>query len=276
MNLDGEIVIADADPEDENPAGGGGRTLYPHRGDGTEVPGGVPGASAGGEPPRWDASTPERRGYVNEYGEDDADWPEEPREVPPRPDGDWPVNGEVTPQGGQGSGQSPSSSPGNGRRGRPPNGVGKAAEPKGALADLLAEAPKAKAGAVRKQLLGNFPDEALSWIGNAKWHGPMEVPLELTDFRADRTWAAAHQMDHVKRFARDLKAGKKVDPVVAVALPDHRHVRIIDGHHRAMACKKLGWPVRMWIGHVDSKATRDQAYQTHSSQVHQGDDPKNA
>ena len=85
----------------------------------------------------------------------------------------------------------------------------------------------------------------------------MEVPLELTDFRADRTWAASHQMDHVKRFARDLKAGKKVDPVVAVALPDHRHVRIIDGHHRAMACKKLGWPVRMWIGHVDSKATRD-------------------
>ena len=56
----------------------------------------------------------------------------------------------------------------------------------------------------------------------------MEVPLELTDFRADHTWAASHQMDHVKRFARDLKAGKKVDPVVAVALPDHRHVR----HHR--------------------------------------------
>ena len=103
----------------------------------------------------------------------------------------------------------------------------------------------------------------------------MEVPLELTDFRADHTWAASHQMDHVKRFARDLKAGKKVDPVVAVALPDHRHVRIIDGHHRAMACKKLGWPVRMWIGHVDSKATRDAAYQTHSSQVHQGDDPAN-
>jgi 2'-5' RNA ligase len=153
--------------------------------------------------------------------------------------------------------------------------VGKAAEPRGALADLLKDAPKAKASAVRKQLLGNFPEDALGWIAKAEWHGPAEVPLELTDFRADATWAAAHQMDHVARFARDLKAGRKVDPVVAVALPDHRHVRIIDGHHRAMACKKLGWPVRMWIGHVDSKATRDMAYQTHSSQLHQGADPAN-
>jgi hypothetical protein len=84
VNLDGEVVVADVDPshEAENPAGGGGRTLYPHRGDGTEIPGGVPGSSAGGEPPRWDASTPERRGYVNAYGEDDADWPEHDRAVP--------------------------------------------------------------------------------------------------------------------------------------------------------------------------------------------------
>ena len=264
MNLDGEVVLADADPEDANPAGGGGRTLYPHRADGTEVPGGVPGATAGGEPPRWDASIPERRGYVNEYGEDDADWPDRDRVAPPRPDEDFPDGGDEDedswPEGGIGSGQAPATSIGGGARGRPPNGVGKASQPKGALADLLAEAPKAKAGAVRTAVAGqNFPDEALGWIGSAKWHGPMEVPLELTDFRADHTWAASHQMDHVKRFARDLKAGKKVDPVVAVALPDHRHVRIIDGHHRAMACKKLGWPVRMWIGHVDSKATRDQA-----------------
>ena len=47
VNLDGEVVIADAEPGDANPAGGGGRTLYPHRADGTEVPGGVPGAYCG-------------------------------------------------------------------------------------------------------------------------------------------------------------------------------------------------------------------------------------
>ena len=173
VNLDGEVVIADADPEDANPAGGGGRTLYPHRADGTEVPGGVPGATAGGEPPRWDASIPERRGYVNEYGEDDADWPDRDRVAPPRPDEDFPDGGDEDedswPEGGIGSGQAPATSIGGGERGRPPNGVGKASQPKGALADLLAEAPKAKAGAVRKQLLGNFPDEALA--GSAAQNG---------------------------------------------------------------------------------------------------------
>jgi 2'-5' RNA ligase len=278
VNLDGEVVLSD-DPEGGNPAGGGGRTLYPHRADGTEIPGGVPGSSAGGEPPRWDASTPERRGYVNDYGEDDADWPDRGRDPAPRPDEDWPDGGDededLWPEGGHGTAQPPATSIGDGPRGRAPNAMGKTAEPKGALADLLAAAPKAKSSAVRKQLLGNFPSEAVAWVNSAKWHGPTEVPLELTDFRADRTWAAAHQMDHVARFARDLKAGRKVDPVVAVALPDHRHVRIVDGHHRAMACKKLGWPVRAYIGHVSGKATRDAAYQTHSSQLHQGDDPAN-
>ena len=258
--------------EDANPAGGGGRTLYPHRADGTEVPGGVPGATAGGEPPRWDASTPERRGYVNEYGEDDADWPEEPREVPPRPDEDWPVNGEVTPQGGQGSGQSPSSSPGNGRRGRPPNGVGKAAD---AAARFLADAPKAKASVVRKLMEKNFPADALAWVGRAKWVGPVEIPLELMDLSGRKGWAASHQTGHVKAIARDLKAGKHVNEIIGVLRPGHNHVRLVDGRHRTLACEKAGMPVRAYVGFLNRDSDLEAAYDTYHQQHHSGDSPKN-
>ena len=276
VNLDGEVVIADAGPDDPNPAGGGGRTLYPHRPDGTEMPGGVPGASAGGEPPRWDASTPERRGYVNEYGEDDADWPDRPRERPERPDRDWPDGGDEDedrwPEGGQGSAQPPEASAGGGSRGRPPNAVGKAA---GAAARFLADAPKAEASAVYDQLRGNFPPDALTWIRKLDWAGPVELPLDLIDWGSEDSWAASHQKDRVAHFARDLKAGKKVEPAVAVVRPGHDRARLIDGHHRSSAAKQLGIPSRCYVGFLKGKGTQQAAYETHSYQFHQGDDPRN-
>jgi hypothetical protein len=276
VNLDGEVVIADADPEDENPAGGGGRTLYPHRGDGTEVPGGVPGASAGGEPPRWDASTPERRGYVNEYGEDDAEWPDRDRVAPPRPDEDYPDGGDEDedswPEGGTGSAQAPATSIGDGPRGRPPNGVGKAAD---AAARFLADAPKAKASAVRKLMLENFPPDALEWVGRARWVGPVEIPLELMDLSGRKGWAASHQTGHVKAIARDLKAGKHVNEIIGVLRPGHNHVRLVDGRHRTLACEKAGYPVRAYVGFLDRDSDLEAAYDTYHQQFHSGDNPEN-
>lgn len=49
-----------------NAAGGGGRSPVRHLGDGTEVPGGVPANTAGGEPPRWIPSQPPN-GYMGGF-----------------------------------------------------------------------------------------------------------------------------------------------------------------------------------------------------------------
>jgi 8-oxo-dGTP pyrophosphatase MutT (NUDIX family) len=143
--------------------GGPMPTIHDADGIQIDIAGGVPGATAGGEPPRWGGSeaehlvtsTPrsesEGRGDVQTAGggtvggpysdrsdethvgepldADDADWPEY-RGVPPRPGRDWPapyMDG-YWPSGGHGTGQAPVTSIGGGDRGRPPNAHGKAAK----------------------------------------------------------------------------------------------------------------------------------------------------
>ncbi len=278
VNLDGEIVWSEGDDDEPdwvtNPAGGGGRTFYPHRADGTEVPGGVPGASAGGEPPRWDASIPERRGYINARSEDDAAWPDRGMDVPESPDEDWPDGGDgadLWPGGGHGTEQSPVTSTGTGRRGRAPNAMGKAAD---AAARFLDGAPKAKASAVRKLMEKNFPPGSLAWTGRARWAGPVEMPLELIDASGRKKWAASHERGHVDAIAADLKAGKKVGPAILVIREGHNRARLVDGRHRFMACEKLGWPLRAYVGFV-SDGDLGAAYDTYHQQFHAGDDPQN-
>jgi 2'-5' RNA ligase len=276
VNLDGEVVLSD-DPEGENPAGGGGRTLYPHRADGTEVPGGVPGSSAGGAPPRWDASAPERRGYVNGYGEDDADWPDRGLGVPAGPGEDFPGSDQDEdrwPEGGHGTAQAGTSSPGgDGPRGRAPNAMGKAAD---AAARFLKDAPRAKAGVVYRQMLENFPPEALTWVKDksVRWVGPVGIPADLLDFANAKEWAAHHQQGKVDSFARKIKAGGHVNPIIGVVKPGHGHVRIPDGRHRASACKKLGRPVPAYVAFVDHAGPHpsDRIY---LQQEHSGADPAN-
>ncbi len=138
-------------------------TIHDATGTQVDIAGGVPGATAGGEPPRWNGdeaehvvtATPrsesEGRGNVQTLGGgtvggpysdrsdethvgeplggDDADWPQH-RGVPPRPGRDWPapyMDG-YWPSGGIGTGQAPVSSIGGGERGRPPNAHGKSAK----------------------------------------------------------------------------------------------------------------------------------------------------
>ena len=283
VNLDGEVVISAGDPEGgedwrDNPAGGGGRTLYPHRADGTEVPGGVPGSSAGGEPPRWDASTPERRGYVNEYGDDDAQWPDRGHGVVPGPDEDFPDGGDEDedswPEGGHGTAQPPATPVGDGPRGRAPNAMGKAGKTS-AAADFLRDAPAAKAGAVRKIMEQNFPPSALGWLKHARWVGPVDLPLDLVDMSGRKGWAASHEQDHVAAIAADMKAGKKINPAIMVIRPEHNHARLIDGRHRTLAAEKRGRPVRAYVGFLDSAAALKAAYDTYHQQFHAGDDPQN-
>jgi hypothetical protein len=122
VQLNGQETWEDI-PDQAKPAAGGGAMEMP------PVPGGVPGFTAGGEPPRWDGSSPQPRVVTVPDDADDADWPQgravsqRPHSFPTGPqgmDGYWPA--------GQPQQQSGVSSPG-GARGVPPSTVGKRYNP---------------------------------------------------------------------------------------------------------------------------------------------------
>ncbi len=119
VELNGQETWQDI-PDTVPPAAGGGAMSMP------PVPGGVPGFTAGAEPPRWDGSSPQPRVLSVPDDADDADWPEG-RARSERPhaafpsgpqgmDGYWP-GGRVDTM------QPPVLSPG-GTRGVPPSTVG--------------------------------------------------------------------------------------------------------------------------------------------------------
>jgi 8-oxo-dGTP pyrophosphatase MutT (NUDIX family) len=145
-------------------------------------------------------------------------------------------------------------------------GMGKAA------ADLWDPNP-VEADHVMAQLLDNYPASALKWMRKARWVGPVRVPQARVDDDDMKSWAASHQPARVEHFAALIRAGKPVRPAVAVQEPGESKVKIIDGHHRTLAWRKLGEPVTAYIGFV----RRDGGPwdETHSSQYHSGDDPAN-
>jgi len=273
IDLNGQETWRDRRQDDAGgyAAGGSEAGVRPHGADGTQqvIPGGVPGSAAGGEPPRRDGSSPEPRVATVPDDEDDADYPGE-RGVPPRPGTYWPapyMDG-YWPQGGHGTQQAGTSSPGgHGPRGRPPNGVGKGA------ADLSDPNP-VDAEHVKALMQKNFPEKALGWIDGARWIGPVEVPLDRIDFSNEGSWAASHQQKGVKRFARHIRDGTgHTQPVILVQSPDNPKAIIIDGHHRSLAYRKLGRPVKAYVGMVD--AVTPEMLETHSSQISQGAAPAN-
>jgi SPP1 gp7 family putative phage head morphogenesis protein len=265
IDLNGQEARRDRRQDDVGgyAAGGGAAGVRPHLADGTQIdiPGGVPGSQAGGEPPRWDGSEPEPRVTTAPDDEDDADYPGE-RGVPPRPGTYWPapyMDG-YWPQGGHGSTQAGTSSPGgHGPRGRPPNGVGKGA------ADLSDPNP-VEAQHVYSQMLADFPPKAIAWVKEPAihWVGPVAIPQDRIDYEDADSWAASHQPLRVKHFARKIKAGEDVAPGICVQKPGEGKVTVIDGHHRALAFKKRDKPFVTYVGFVP--ADSGPWDETHSSQ----------
>ena len=149
-----------------------------------------------------------------------------------------------------------------------PNPVGKAAD---AARKFLRDAPPGQGvGGHYKLMLANFPASALGWVKDKtiRWVGPVELPLDLVDFANSKEWAAHHQQGKVDSFAREFRAGKKINPIIGIVKPGHNHVRVPDGRHRASACKKLGRPVPAYVGFVDTSGSHpsDKVYlwQKHS------------
>ena len=270
VGLNGQETWTEYDAEPETT---GGRVFQPHLSDGTQVPqGGVPGASAGGEPPRWDGSEPEPVVERAPDADGDAAYGSAPG-TGARPGAYWPapyMDGWWPGPAGHGTQQAGTSSPG-ARNGRPPNAAGKRAE---SAAEFLKDAPKASPAAVRAVMRRNFPSPALRWVGKIRWAGPVSIPLELIDTSGEKDWAASHEQGHVDQIAADLKAGKDVNPVIGIVRPGHAHVRMVDGRHRLRAARQLGRPVRAYVGFITG-ALLDQALDTYHQQVHAGASPQN-
>ncbi len=126
---------------------------------------------------------------------------------------------------------------------------------------------------VMNQMRINYPEDSIEWMKDAHWIGPVKVPLDRVDFADAGRWAAFHQENHVENFKKLIQEGDPLHPVVAVQIPDDPKVKVVDGHHRALAYKELNKPVVAYVGIVHSK--KGPWDKTHLYQVHQGSDPRN-
>lgn len=127
---------------------------------------------------------------------------------------------------------------------------------------------------VMNQMRRNYPENALGWMRDARWVGPVQVPLDRIDFDDRDSWAADHDKARVKHFAKRIKRGEAhLHPVVAVQEPGGDNIKVIDGHHRVLAYEKLGQPVKAYVGFVDSDGGPWD--ETHVHQFHQCADPGN-
>ncbi len=140
-----------------------------------------------------------------------------------------------------------------------------------AVADAFGSGP---ASDVMRQLSKNFDPRGLGWVIATPWTGPQDVPLADIDFDDENAWAAHHQDDRVQHFVDKLRAGETIHPAVLVRTPRGTgKLKVVDGHHRALAYRELDRPVRAYVGRVP----RDTGPwdETHLYQHHQGDDAGN-
>lgn len=122
---------------------------------------------------------------------------------------------------------------------------------------------------VYRQLLEDYPPGALEWVRAAHWQGPMRVPLDRIDFSHADTWQADHESGKVDLFAGKIRAGK-MKPIVLVRGPNNPKLIVIDGHHRALAYRKLGSPARAYVATV---GTATGPWDTmHDQQFHRSSD----
>src|SRR5258708_20190862 len=97
----------------------------------------------------------------------------------------------------------------------------------------------------------------------------------INDHNID-SWAASHQPNKVNEFTRRLRSKTdKVNPSILIQRPDDDKCDIIDGHHRALAHKRLNQPVLAYVGTIHNKKDTQAALETHAMQYHAGSDPQN-
>ena len=105
------------------------------------------------------------------------------------------------------------------------------------------------ADTVYQLLKDDYDDDAIQWVRAAHWEGPMMVDLSQIDFQNAEQWSASYDDDKVDDFQQKIADGH-MKPIVLVNEPNNNKLRIIDGHHRALAYQKLGQPAMAYVAHV--------------------------
>jgi len=119
----------------------------------------------------------------------------------------------------------------------------------------------------------NFSAEGYAWVDDATWVGPSDVPTDRIDFSNEARWAAHHESAAVDRFVERLRVGETLHPAILVDTPGDPKLKVVDGHHRALAAQRLGKPLNAYVGTVHTVVGPwDEA---HSFQIHHGDDHLN-
>jgi hypothetical protein len=140
----------------------------------------------------------------------------------------------------------------------------------------LQDANPVDAEHVYQSMLRNFPPKAIKWVRKIPWVGPVNVPLDRVDWDGEDSWAASHQQEKVSEFEDRIEDDKAdVNPVVGVYVPGDDKLRIVDGHHRALAYRNEGEPVKTYCGFAPSDNADDPWFEAHSMQYHGGNSKAN-
>lgn len=106
----------------------------------------------------------------------------------------------------------------------------------------------------------------------------MNIPLDRVDTADEDTWAASKpgsNKAHVRDFARRIKHDGDVNPVVMVQVRGKDKLNVVDGHHRYEAYRKLGRPVKAYVGFTEDDSADADWAKTHLYQHHSGGDTLN-
>ena len=129
----------------------------------------------------------------------------------------------------------------------------KPAPGKGSAADKAAGTAPPLCRAIRDQLRPDYPDDATTWVKDANWTGPVDVPPNRLDLDDVKSWDAYGDKAKVDKFRGLMQRSGALKPIVAVTVPGDDRVKVVDGHHRALAAVREGLPVRAYVGAVGAK-----------------------
>ena len=121
--------------------------------------------------------------------------------------------------------------------------------------------------AVYQQLADDFEPDAIEWVKQAQWEGPIDVPTDKIDFSNSSTWNATQHPAKIKKFEKKIKSGDR-KPVILIKPPGGGKYRVADGHHRTLASQNVKKPVRAYVATVDAKQYAA-ALEMHSAQKSQ-------
>lgn len=119
----------------------------------------------------------------------------------------------------------------------------------------VTEAADGVAGQVYALMSKRFPADAIEWVNDTVWEGPVNVGADHIDTSHADTWAASSDGTGEKFRAKlraKLAAGDHPKPAILVRAPGSDKDIVVDGHHRVLAAIAEQRPVWAYVGRVAS------------------------